>query len=170
MTPTIRIHRPLKEIDIPSSPTLVGIWTESCFMATCRMVSLARSDDCFVMPTRGEGWGLPIIEAMACGLPVIATNWSAQTDFMNETNAYPLKIKGLIPAVAKCPYYKGFDWSDPDEEHLAHLMRHVYEHQDEAREIGKRAVEDAASKWTWSHAAAKIIERLDQIPGGKVPS
>ena len=48
------------------------------------------------------------------------------------------------------------------------LMRHVYEHQDEAREIGKRAVADAAAKWTWNHSAAKIIERLDQIPGTRV--
>ena len=131
-----------------------------------QMASLYRSADCFVLPTRGEGWGMPILEAMACGLPAIATNWSAQMEFMNERNSYLLKSKGLIPAVAKCPYYKGFEWADPDPEHLAHLMRHVYEHQDEAREIGKRAAEDAARLWTWDHAAAKIIERLDQIPGG----
>ena len=163
------LRREIDALDLPANAPPIAILHNN-IIKSYQMASLYRSADCFVLPTRGEGWGMPILEAMACGLPVIATNWSAQTDFMNETNAYPLKIKGLIPAVAKCPYYKGFDWSDPDEEHLAHLMRHVYEHQDEAREIGKRAVEDAASKWTWNHAAAKIIERLDQIPGGKVQS
>ena len=49
---------------------------------TYQLGVLYRSSDCFVLPTRGEGWGLPIIEAMACGVPVIATSWSAQCDFM----------------------------------------------------------------------------------------
>ena len=37
---------------------------------------LYRDADSFVLPTRGEGWGLPIVEAMAMGLPTIATNFS----------------------------------------------------------------------------------------------
>jgi glycosyltransferase involved in cell wall biosynthesis len=54
--------------------------------------------DCFVLPTRGEGWGLPIFEAMAMGLPVIATNWSGQVDFMNENNAFPIRVDKLVPS------------------------------------------------------------------------
>lgn len=49
-------------------------------------------DDCFVLPTRGEGWGMPLLEAMAYGRPVIATDWSAHTDFMTEDVAYPLRV------------------------------------------------------------------------------
>ena len=56
---------------------------------------------------------MPVIEAMACGLPVIATDWSAHRDFMNEQNAYPLPIEGLVSAKAKCPYYTGFRWAQP---------------------------------------------------------
>lgn len=37
-----------------------------------------------VTATRGEGWGLPILEAAACALPIIATDWSGHLDFMNE--------------------------------------------------------------------------------------
>lgn len=121
---------------------------------------LYRSADCFVLPTRGEGWGMPILEAMACGLPVIATNWSSQTDFMTEENSLPLQIDGLIPAIAKCPYYEGFHWAQPSYEHLRTLLRWVYENQDQARAIGERGAQDAAQHWTWAHAARCMSELI----------
>ncbi|GFN31191.1 hypothetical protein PCURB6_14510 [Paenibacillus curdlanolyticus] len=124
------------------------------------MSSLYRSADCFLLPTRGEGWGMPIMEAMACGLPVIATNWSGQTEFMNESNAYPLRVKRLVPAEARCVYYTGFSWAEPDAEHLRHLMLHVTEHREEAAEKGRMAAADMHARFTWDHAAARIKQRL----------
>jgi hypothetical protein len=128
-----------------------------------QMGSLYRSVDCFVLPTRGEGWGMPILEAMACGLPVIATDWSAQTDYMTEKNAYPLRVDDLIPAKAKCPYYPGFRWAEADMDHLVYLMRYVYNHRQEAQAKGYQASKDALSQWTWRHAAQKIKSQLDKI-------
>jgi glycosyltransferase involved in cell wall biosynthesis len=135
-------------------------------LPTHQMGSLYRSADCFVLPTRGEGWGIPIIEAMACAKPVIATNWSAHTDFMSEEIAYPLRVARLIPARAKCPYYEGFRWAEPDEDHLIHLMRHVYENREEAAARGNRASEVVLANWTWQQAAQKIKNRLLEIHPG----
>ncbi|MEN9938070.1 MAG: hypothetical protein RLZZ387_4649 [Chloroflexota bacterium] len=132
-------------------------------IALHQMGSLYTSADCFVLPTRGEGWGMPILEAMACGLPTIATNWSAQADFLDDEVAYPLRVRRLIPAVAKCPYYEGYEWADPDVEHLRHLMRHVYEHRDEARAKGLRAARVAAERWSWARAVDKIMARLEDV-------
>ncbi len=125
--------------------------------------SLYRSADCYVAASRGEGWGLPLIEAMACGLPVIATDWGAHRDFASEENGYLLRSRGLVPARARCPYYQGFSWADPDPEHLAALLRHVFENREEAAAKGRRAAADVARRWTWAHAAARIRARLEAI-------
>jgi glycosyltransferase involved in cell wall biosynthesis len=130
-------------------------------MPAQQLAALYRSADCFVMPTRGEGWGMPILEAMACGLPAIATHWSAPVDFVTEENGYPLPIEGLVSAVAKCPYYKGFRWAQPSYDHLRRLLRHVAEHPDEARAKGRRASEQARQRWTWAATAARIRAGLE---------
>ncbi|PKQ28956.1 MAG: glycosyl transferase [Candidatus Anoxymicrobium japonicum] len=134
-------------------------------ISSYQMGSLYCSSDCFVLPTRGEGWGMPTLEAMACGLPTISTSWSAQTEFFNDDVGYPINIKGLIPAVAKCPYYDGFEWADPDVDHLASLMRRVYDNRKEARAKGLRASIQAREKWTWLDAARRIKARLCEISG-----
>ena len=46
--------------------------------------------DAFVLATRGEGWGLPVMEAMAMALPVIVTNTSGCSQYLTLENSFPL--------------------------------------------------------------------------------
>lgn len=127
------------------------------------LAALYRAADCFLAVSRGEGWDMPLMEAMACGLPSIATDWGAHQEFVHAGISYPLRVAGTVPAVAKCPYYEGFRWAEPDDEQLRWLLRHVVEHQDEARARGARAAEEMHARWTWRHAAERILERIGAI-------
>ena len=126
-----------------------------------QIAQLYRSADCFVLPSRGEGWGMPILEAMGCGLPVIASYWSGQQYFMTDANSYPLQVS-LTPAKAKCPYYHGFKWAEPDAGHLQHLLRHVYENQQEARQKGNMAEKDVKNYWNVDLMGLRVADSLEK--------
>lgn len=158
----VNIHSQIENLGLRSGGGRIVI-AENAILKNYDLGALYASADCFVLPARGEGWGMPILEAMACGLPVIATNWSAQTDFMTEQNAFPLQVERLIPANAKCPYYEGFEWAEPSYEHLRSLMRWVFENQQAASARGMLAAMDVRSNWTWSNTAAAIKGRIRSL-------
>ena len=56
--------------------------TDDTVLPPAEYAALFRVADCFVLPTHGEGWCRPCMEAMAAGLPAIVTGWSGHTDFM----------------------------------------------------------------------------------------
>ncbi len=60
------------------------------------LVDIINDCDAFVLASRGEGWGLPIIEAMACAKPVIVTDYGGYRDFVNAENAYLILVKKMV--------------------------------------------------------------------------
>ncbi len=136
------------------------------------MPALYKACDAFVLPTRGEGWGLPYLEAMAMGLPVIGARFSAHLDFMNDENSYLIDNLGLEPVdedqAQDSPLYKGASWGKPSLEHTAELMRYVYEHRDEAVAKGKKALQEVRAMWTVERQVERTAEAL--LEGAKDPS
>jgi GT2 family glycosyltransferase len=159
--PGVDVYREVEKLGLPPGPPIVAMVNPE--FAGYQMGSVYRSADCFVLPTRGEGWGMPVLEAMACGLPAIATGWSGPADFLNDGNGYPLQVKRMVEAKAKCPWYDGFDWAEPDIDHLRFLMREVYENPERAREKGLAAAADVASNYTVEHAADRVKQRILEL-------
>jgi glycosyltransferase involved in cell wall biosynthesis/Flp pilus assembly protein TadD len=132
-------------------------------MTEAEIAGLYAACDCLVHPYRGEGYGLPIAEAMACGKPTILTGYGAALDFANETNAYliPASLETLSErrvgdlATVGDPF-----WAKPDVEFLRDLLKHVMANREEAARIGAQAAQDIATKHTWEQAASVALERI----------
>src|SRR3990167_5702167 len=61
-----------------------------------KMPSLYKMAHCYVSASHGEGWGLPLTEAMSMALPTVAVDWSGNTAFMNEENSFLVKVQGFV--------------------------------------------------------------------------
>src|SRR5262249_708299 len=75
------------------SPSIVYLDKD---LTDLEIAQLYNACDCLVHPYRGEGFGLPVLEAMACGLPVIVTAGGATDDFVDEQTGYVISSKRLI--------------------------------------------------------------------------
>jgi glycosyltransferase involved in cell wall biosynthesis len=121
------------------------------------LAGLYQSAHCFVLPTRGEAFGMPILEAMATGLPVIVTNYSGHLDFCTEANSFLIRNKSLVDSDPTCfPYVQG-KWGDPDEDHLIYLMRYVYENYERALDVGREGYGTVSANWTWEKQLARAF-------------
>jgi glycosyltransferase involved in cell wall biosynthesis len=135
------------------------------------LVALMQSCHAFVLPTRAEGWGLPILEAMACGLPCIVTGYSGLTEFAHEENCFLIRVAGMCRV--RDPRYYAEDrdsgeWAQPDLAHLRALMRLVYENRMLAAAKAKRAREEAVRLWGWDRAAQAALAHIRDLRGGRL--
>jgi glycosyltransferase involved in cell wall biosynthesis/tetratricopeptide (TPR) repeat protein len=122
---------------------------------------LYRAADAFVLASHGEGWGRPYMEAMAMGLPTIATAWSGNLEFMNEDNSYLVDFT-LVPAPTD-GWLRGQRWAEPSVSDLRRAMRSVYENRLEAHETGQRARADVLVSCRPELVAEAVRERIQAI-------
>ncbi len=92
------------------------------------LAKLYGNSDAFVLASRGEGWGRPLLEAMLSGLPTIGPRWGGNLNFMNDSNS--ILVDGELTPVDsqsadEWPYFSGQTWFQPDTEELQLAMRRV---------------------------------------------
>lgn len=123
--------------------------------------------DCFVFPTRGEGFGLPPLEAMATGVPAIVTGWSGPMEYMTSDIGWILDYAPARATAFTEQVYKEEcgDWAEPSKEHLKQLMRYAYEHRDEVKEKGKIAAEYVHKHWLWKDKIKIYHDALEKHLG-----
>lgn len=107
--------------------------------------ALLHACDCYVSPHRTEGFGLTVAEAMLAGKPVIATDFGATRDFLDERTGFPVPYALVELESDLGPYPAGAVWAEPSETALAERMRHVVSNTSEARtraQAGYTAIRD----------------------------
>jgi len=125
--------------------------------------ALVAACDCYVSLHRAEGFGLTLGEAMVLGKPVIATNFSGNTDFMTPENSY--LVDWELTAVGKGGenYPADGHWAEPDLDHAAATMRQVWQDTEEAGRRGARARDDIRESWSLEAVGRLARERLEAV-------
>jgi glycosyltransferase involved in cell wall biosynthesis len=151
-------------IDDPRIALHVGFWPPA------QLLEFLQQLDACVLPSRGEGFGLCGLEAMATGLPTIATNWSGPVEYLDPSDSFPLAYR-LVDAggiESNMMRYLG-EWAEPDEAHLRFLLRWIYEHPAEAAQRGQRAAARVQRDWTWARVARQMRDDCDLLACGVTP-
>lgn len=151
--------------DDPRIRVISGFWTHEA------LLQLLRELDAFVLPSRAEGFGLCGLEAMATGLPTIATDWSGPADYLDPRDSLLLDYRLVDAAGTEANGVRYFgQWAEPDEAHLRSLLRWLYEHRNDAAHMGRLAAARVHRAWTWDRAAAQLRDDLDLLASGLSPA
>ncbi|MCA8972129.1 MAG: glycosyltransferase, partial [Planctomycetes bacterium] len=138
--------------------------------------------DAFVLASRGEGWGRPIHEAMASGLPVIATAFGGCADLLGGTGVAHIIDGRVVPVgddsveenTALTPSRDTGSpdgqhrWLEPDPSSIARAMREIHEHPERARDLGARARQHVAREFSelrvdWKRVAKPSVRSRPTI-------
>jgi glycosyltransferase involved in cell wall biosynthesis len=121
--------------------------------------SLYGASDVVISLHRSEGFGLTLTEAMARGLPVVATNWSGNVDFLNDQNGRPIPYR-LVPAEDPQGTYHhpSMLWADPDVDAAADALGQLRREPQLSRLLGEAGAAYAEHHWS-SHSFTQFARR-----------
>lgn len=136
-------------------------------LSTDQMLALHKTCDCYVSASRGEGLGLGMIEAGLFGNTVITNTFGEHSSYVTEETAY-LYNHSLRPVTGMGgPFYTSDQlWAQPDVHGLATEMREAYEHQNKARQKGKKLKEFLFETCAYETVSRSILERLETLLEG----
>ena len=124
------------------------------------MVPLYNACDCLVSATSAEGFGLPLLEALAAKMVVVAPRASGQLDFLNDSNSLLVDTQ-VIEAPDRYQYWRptsGATTHLPEKEHLALQMRSAYSDFLNIKNRISAGAQSTVSEFTWENAARKILD------------
>lgn len=127
------------------------------------MASLRLLSDCLLSPHRSEGFGLNIAEFLLLGKPVVATNYSGNLDFFDETVGFPIAYELGEIAKSTGPYPGGYVWAEPLLSSLIEQMQRVVRDKKTVETRGRLAAERMKARYSAAAVAQDITRRLQSI-------
>jgi glycosyltransferase involved in cell wall biosynthesis len=133
------------------------------------IAELYRSCDVLLAPYRGEAFCLPVLEAMACGVPAVVTGAGGAMDFASSSTSWLVPCRETPMALGEefVPAAGRFTWFEPDLGALVELLRAVVGDEAGRQERSTAGIQQAAA-FTWEKAARTAEERLARLAGESV--
>lgn len=154
-----RLKSSMKLDHFPAVEFITGV------LSNQEMLDLYRNSHAFVLPSKGEGFGLPYMTAMAHGRPVIGTGFSGQTEFMDEKNSYPVKYN-LSPVHGMQWFHNFCDskmlWADCHLDDLMAKMDSVYRNREKAEKIGWCGRQTMVQEFSLDQTAKDLLAILER--------
>jgi glycosyltransferase involved in cell wall biosynthesis len=135
------------------------------------LAGMYRRADCLVHPYRGEGFGLPMAEAMACGTPVITTAEGPAPEFCSEETGWLIPATGGLvpddpPPVGELS--EPLKWFEPRFDELVRAMRDAYENRDETKRRGSVAAQRIRTTHAWPRIIEQYAQAIREVVGEPV--
>jgi glycosyltransferase involved in cell wall biosynthesis len=127
------------------------------------IMSLYNLAHCYVHPARGEGFGLPVAEAMAAGVPVISLAYSGLADFVSDATATIISYE-LEPARTHLEL-PGSMWAEPNREQLEREIRRMFDEPDrvEVRDRVERGRALIANEFSWKAVSRRWDDFISEL-------
>ncbi len=125
------------------------------------MAALYAKADVVMSLHRSEGFGLTLAEAMLRGLPVVATNWSGNVDFLTDKTGIPVPYR-MVPAEDQQSTYHhpSMSWAEPDVAEAAGALRRLRDDRALGVTLGRAAEQFALSTWSPEAYATVVHQHL----------
>ena len=148
--------------------TNVNVWYGN--LPTTEMSLLYQRHNVFVLPTKGEGWGLPLIEAAASGMPIVTTMWSGNTEFLApiKNSVVPVEFD-MVPI--DCPEYQSFyptedkdwgTWAQPRPKSIAQALLYACDFFTELKTNAVANSDVIRRDFSWTQCANTAMKMLQQ--------
>jgi glycosyltransferase involved in cell wall biosynthesis/GT2 family glycosyltransferase len=141
------------------------IYTDEKPLTTEELIDLYKSADCYVNLSHGEGIGMPDLEALSTGIPVIGSNWDSRRVFLDDEVGWMVKVSHMDKAYryTLCKNDECGEWAMFDSQDYMRILKYVVDHQEESREKGRKGAERVTNNFTAKHSAKALDELFMDI-------
>ena len=158
-----KAHRPEME-ELLREAALLGIRDKflhiSEYLPHADLYGLTASCDVYLSLHRGEGFGIGMAEAMLMGKPVVATDWSANTEFCRPGSSFPVRYR-LVP-VRPGDYFASMrEWAEADVGDAARHLRSCYDNRAMAADVGIKGKAFVEQHFSQANFKASVEAFLD---------
>ena len=117
--------------------------------------------------TKGEGFGRPLLEFSLVKKPIITTNWSGQTDFLNNefTTLLPGQLTPVHPSAQNTMLLKDTLWFSVDQGQIGHYMKDIFENYKKYTDGANRQAYKSKTEFSWS----KMKDKVDELFTKNIP-